>query len=83
MNVGVSQGTGLWWRGNDSSGDQRGYRLTGNPGMNAFHKGKIITLRYEGSVTQLEFYTTGGNYSKPLVMWFSISTQSIRARSTG
>ena len=54
MNVGANQATGMWW-GNGSSAK----RLTGNNGMNAYDP-KIITVRYDGSVTRMAYYTNGG-----------------------
>jgi hypothetical protein len=56
MNVGANQATGMWW-GNGSAAK----RLTGNANMNAYDP-KIITIRYDGSVPRMAYYTNGANY---------------------
>ena len=54
QNIGANQSTGLWW----GTGTNKG-RLTGVGSMNAYDDPKLITVRYDGSNTQLTYYANG------------------------
>ena len=55
MNTGANQATGMWWARPDTGHT----RLTGATAMDARSDAKIITMRHDGSTTNLKFYANG------------------------
>ncbi|MDB0030321.1 putative Ig domain-containing protein [Opitutales bacterium] len=70
MNIGAGQSSALWW-GTGSGAT----RLTGSRTMDAYDP-KIITVRYDGSSTNLKYYANGAYIKQSTSIVSSFSTNS-------
>ena len=70
MNVGAGQSSALWW-GTGSAAT----RLTGSSTMNAYDP-KVISVRYDGSSTNLKYYANGRHIKESTSIVSSFASNS-------